>query len=239
MPAALRLVQQELGPDATVLSTRKKPDGLLGRLVGSRTVEVTASGRVPDPVAGWDAEQGSLDPHVETEGWHALRESPVMPAEINYREQFKQFAAVEQSDSFLEEMMELHHQGGARDLPARLFQLFTDLLESDVDHQFARELVEQIQQHLAPAELQDGEAVQKRLKGILQQRIRTTRPITASDSKRRVVALIGPTGVGKTTTIAKLAANLRLRDKHRVGLITVDTYRIAAVDQLRAVCRHH
>jgi flagellar biosynthesis protein FlhF len=47
------------------------------------------------------------------------------------------------------------------------------------------------------------------------------------------VALVGPTGVGKTTTIAKLAANFRLRDKHRVGLITVDTYRIAAVEQLR------
>ena len=42
-----------------------------------------------------------------------------------------------------------------------------------------------------------------------------------------VVALVGPTGVGKTTTIAKLAANLKLREKHRVGLITLDTYRIA------------
>ncbi len=48
-----------------------------------------------------------------------------------------------------------------------------------------------------------------------------------------VVALIGPTGVGKTTTIAKLAANLKLREKHSVGLITLDTYRIAAVDQLK------
>ena len=44
---------------------------------------------------------------------------------------------------------------------------------------------------------------------------------------------MGPTGVGKTTTIAKLAANYRLREKRRVGLITVDTYRIAAVEQLR------
>ena len=48
-----------------------------------------------------------------------------------------------------------------------------------------------------------------------------------------VVALIGPTGVGKTTTIAKFAANLKLREKQAVGLITLDTYRIAAVDQLK------
>jgi flagellar biosynthesis protein FlhF len=47
------------------------------------------------------------------------------------------------------------------------------------------------------------------------------------------VALIGPTGVGKTTTLAKLAANLKIHQLHRVGLITLDTYRIAAVDQLK------
>jgi flagellar biosynthesis protein FlhF len=45
--------------------------------------------------------------------------------------------------------------------------------------------------------------------------------------------LVGATGVGKTTTIAKLAANFRLRDQVKMGLVTVDTYRIAAVEQLR------
>jgi flagellar biosynthesis protein FlhF len=50
----------------------------------------------------------------------------------------------------------------------------------------------------------------------------------------KLVALVGPTGVGKTTTIAKLAAHFKLRERKRVGLITIDTYRIAAVDQLRA-----
>src|SRR5262249_30919073 len=58
-------------------------------------------------------------------------------------------------------------------------------------------------------------------------------PISVEPDRCRVVALVGPTGVGKTTTIAKLAANYRLREKRRVGLITVDTYRIAAVEQLR------
>ncbi len=49
----------------------------------------------------------------------------------------------------------------------------------------------------------------------------------------KVVALIGPTGVGKTTTVAKLAANFALREKYRVALVTADTYRIAAVEQLK------
>jgi flagellar biosynthesis protein FlhF len=58
-------------------------------------------------------------------------------------------------------------------------------------------------------------------------------PIRVTAGQQRLVALVGPTGVGKTTTIAKLAANYHLREKRRVGLITVDTYRIAAVEQLR------
>ncbi len=50
---------------------------------------------------------------------------------------------------------------------------------------------------------------------------------------RRVVALVGPTGVGKTTTVAKLAARFKLQHGLRVGLLTVDTYRIAAIEQLK------
>ncbi len=53
------------------------------------------------------------------------------------------------------------------------------------------------------------------------------------DGRPHVAAFIGPTGVGKTTTVAKVAAGLRLRYGARVALVTSDTYRIAAVEQLR------
>ena len=49
----------------------------------------------------------------------------------------------------------------------------------------------------------------------------------------KVIALVGPTGVGKTTTLAKLAADFALQQNKKVGLVTADTYRIAAVDQLK------
>lgn len=64
--------------------------------------------------------------------------------------------------------------------------------------------------------------------------IRLSGPIQLNPGERRVVALIGPTGVGKTTTVAKLAAGFRMRSKRRVGLLTIDTFRIAAVQQLQA-----
>ena len=47
------------------------------------------------------------------------------------------------------------------------------------------------------------------------------------------MAIIGATGVGKTTTIAKLAARVALHERRRVELVTLDTYRIAAVEQLK------
>lgn len=64
--------------------------------------------------------------------------------------------------------------------------------------------------------------------------LRVAGPIELPAGQRRVVALVGPTGVGKTTTIAKLAAGFRLEAQCKVALITIDTFRIAAVEQLRA-----
>jgi flagellar biosynthesis protein FlhF len=79
----------------------------------------------------------------------------------------------------------------------------------------------------------DSLLIKARVAQLMEDEIKVSGPITMSADKCQLVALVGPTGVGKTTTIAKLAANHRLREKKRVGLITVDTYRVAAVEQLR------
>lgn len=66
--------------------------------------------------------------------------------------------------------------------------------------------------------------------------IRTKKVIEDNETlpKRKIITFVGPTGVGKTTTLAKVAAKLTLENDKSVGVITIDTYRIAAVDQLRA-----
>src|SRR5699024_7354858 len=50
---------------------------------------------------------------------------------------------------------------------------------------------------------------------------------------KQIVHFVGPTGVGKTTTLAKVAAHNMLKQRKQIAFVTVDTYRIAAIDQLR------
>jgi flagellar biosynthesis protein FlhF len=119
------------------------------------------------------------------------------------------------------------------ELPEELFHLFTSLIDADVSEELARELVDRLRHEVRGGELRDPLMLQARIARMIEADIRAAGPIAITPGKCRVAALIGPTGVGKTTTIAKLAANFRLKEKRRVGLITVDTYRIAAVEQLR------
>lgn len=68
---------------------------------------------------------------------------------------------------------------------------------------------------------------------LIAQRIPCSGPIQLAPHRLKTVALIGATGVGKTTTIAKLAAHYALVERKKVALLTIDTYRIAAVEQLK------
>jgi flagellar biosynthesis protein FlhF len=123
--------------------------------------------------------------------------------------------------------------GQGNELPDGLFRLFTDLLDVDLSEEVARELVERVRSDLHGTGFDDPMMLKARVASMIESEIRVAGPIQVMPSRCRVAALVGPTGVGKTTTIAKLAANFRLKEKRRVGLITVDTYRIAAVEQLR------
>jgi flagellar biosynthesis protein FlhF len=75
--------------------------------------------------------------------------------------------------------------------------------------------------------------IRGRLRDVITESVTCSKQMTLSNNSPRILALIGPTGVGKTTTIAKLAA-FAMKQKVRVGIITIDTYRIGAVDQLKA-----
>ncbi|HUE14093.1 MAG TPA: flagellar biosynthesis protein FlhF [Planctomycetaceae bacterium] len=119
------------------------------------------------------------------------------------------------------------------EIPGELFQLYTELIDGEVEDDVARELICQLKQSANPRQLSDVGTAKSLLTSMVEAEIRCCEPITARPGRRKVVALVGATGVGKTTTIAKLAANFRLRSGIKMGLVTVDTYRVAAVEQLR------
>jgi len=119
-------------------------------------------------------------------------------------------------------------------VPEELFDHYMQMVENLVADELAVEITKSVKNSLRPELLTDKAVVRQKLAEHLEKLIPTAGPIKRTKTTGpHVVALIGPTGVGKTTTIAKLAANLKLREKRRVGLITLDTFRIAAIDQLK------
>lgn len=238
MHEALVLVRQELGPDAAILRTREvQVRRWFGLLPGRAEVEVTAALDVnvpsrlpPEPTAatGFDRQlmlEGGLSleqPGTETKAL-VLRGGQV-PSEVQHR--------LESMEQMLRALYQ-RNPSTPCDWPEFLFKVYTDLIDADLREEDARDLLEQIRVEAIRDRMSDPALIKARLARILESELAAVQPIRFTPGCRRVCALVGPTGVGKTTTIAKLAANFRLRENRRVGLITVDTYRIAAVDQLR------
>lgn len=119
-------------------------------------------------------------------------------------------------------------------VPEELFDFYMQLIESEVSEELATDIMRKVQQNARPENLSNPQFVRDKMVEQIEKLIPLSGPIERKKTAGpHIVALIGPTGVGKTTTIAKLAANLKLREQKKVGLITIDTYRIAAIDQLR------
>ena len=109
--------------------------------------------------------------------------------------------------------------------------LHRTLLENEVTENNANELVDEIRQNYA-----SGMTMEHMLSYVYQKIIlKFGKPVRIAPSEKcaKVVFFIGPTGVGKTTTLAKVASRFRLMENKQVALFTTDTYRISATDQLK------
>lgn len=258
---ALRLVRQELGPEAAVLRTREVSDGLWGWLSGSRQIEVSASLDVAvpsrfsevqavDSEEEWEGDSPSQDLVDSSEPADSYEpadsggsEEPRLPFPRGVRSRAgRDLSGSDREEigsqldglcSLVEQLCRQSAESRHSGLPATLFSLFTDLVDAEVCEEIARELVERVRLMSSEADRDDAVLVKSRLARALEDEIDCCGALAVTPGSRRVVGLVGPTGVGKTTTIAKLAARFHLQHRYRVGLLTLDTYRIAAVDQLR------
>ncbi|MCC6730448.1 MAG: flagellar biosynthesis protein FlhF [Chthonomonadales bacterium] len=257
----LRQVRDEMGLDAVILETKSlRAGGVLG--VGSRDVVriVAATGVTvdepprasspPRPMAAPRAAAVPDDPSARALVLQAAAEAIASraagqrPAEPPVRtDALRPEPAARDGDRLAllhREVAELKAgiariqsaAIGAPDAPAWP-ELVARLVEADVDEPAAREIVGSLPDLSAwnpPARAAMAEAA---LRDLLSARVAVSGPIEVTPGVSRVVALVGPTGVGKTTTLAKVAARYALVERRKVALLTVDTYRIAAVEQLR------
>lgn len=233
MQQALALVRQELGPEAAVLHTRElRGSPWLRWIPGLRQIEVTAAlhVNVPSRLAAREAARGPAAAYESASRPTTGPGAAARPARPAFEQQIK--GQLEELHSLVADLCRRTQGAGLAGLPEVLFRVYTDLIDAEVDQDLARELVTSLRQDPTLANIADPALVKARLVRMLESELRVAPPLDLSQG-RRVAALVGPTGVGKTTTIAKLAANFRLQQRKRVGLITVDTYRIAAVEQLR------
>lgn len=126
---------------------------------------------------------------------------------------------------------------GVPTVPPAFADAWARLVEQDVPEPLRREILDLAIVRAGgeqPSEEDAREAMLQVLRSMLPCVVEGAEP---SPGTKRRIALVGPTGVGKTTTLAKLAASLRLERGCAVGLLAADTYRIGAVEQLRNYAR--
>jgi flagellar biosynthesis protein FlhF len=248
MAECLAEVKRDLGRDAVILHTRTvRKRGLLG-LFRRCLWEVTASPNVnvPEPMSKGqyvaEAQSGAAaaEPKAEKHAAMPAQGQADAPREVAPAKAAAPLThRVDDIHRMLKELLSRPPaEGGRRPaLPVELEEFHRCLVGQDVGGDIVADLIQQLCMNLTGQQLGDRELIHCELGKLLAARIRTAgdepRDQHTQTQRARVIALVGPTGVGKTTTIAKLAANYKLCQGKRVGLITMDTFRIAAVEQLR------
>ena len=109
--------------------------------------------------------------------------------------------------------------------------LYNTMLDNEVNEKYANQIIDEMEKNVRENQPFDHALADVYQKMIL--KFGKAVPIEKDNKGLRVIFFVGPTGVGKTTTIAKIASKFRLEQKRKVALFTADTYRIAAAEQLR------
>lgn len=220
MNEAITRIRYELGREAVIISQRKiRKGGFLG-FFSKKILEVTAA---VDNLRQKDDNSEEMRGSIE-----ALKKAVGNKAKINSSKKIQPVYNPQNrnNDSLVEEVRKmrgmLDDMMNSKNVPVGKTKLQLRLESIDLDEA----VIKKIMRNMEDAG-DDGEESEK-LDSIVAEMIKVeNKPL------ENAVVLVGPTGVGKTTTIAKLAGRLSLIEKKKVGLITIDTYRIGAVEQLR------
>lgn len=216
MPEALALIRAELGPEAVILHTeRVRAGGLFGRLRPAG-LEV---------IAAVDADLRDFP-------------RPTPAAETSIQQMQRELEAVKSTLAHVASTGARSGIGAAPLPPAGLDAWYQRLLAQGVAGPLARQLVQAAADELSRWAVDNEEILTEHVRRHLGRQLPASKPVSLTPGQPLVLFIIGPTGVGKTTTIAKLASTLPggLGRSYagRVLLITADTFRVAAIAQVTA-----
>lgn len=232
MNEAMAKIKYDLGSDAVIISQRKvKKRGILG-IFSKKLIEVTAAvdnskdTKKRENIYSkpqYTEENSDLNESVE-----ALKRAMKKHEETTKVEKRRVLEDVKSSgeDRILREMEEMKKLIGnissSNADQEEKSEIELKLEEADINEGYIKEIVKNIMDDKSDIDLN------LKLKSALEKNIEISKT-----EEKGIITFVGPTGVSKTTTIAKLAGKFSLIEKKKVGLITVDTYRIGAVEQLR------
>ncbi len=231
MNEALKKVKKEMGGDAVILSSRKAADVAGG---GREGVVVTAGLPQIDPP--W-AHHLPGAPEESPDGLR-LSEMDALRDMVDRMEREWGPGSSQRLRDLISRVGAVSDGGGSPMAPP--FDPEEEagrvLVESGFAEEDRREILEGFRLlSYQPIEW-NASQVRSLLQFLVSQKIDVTGSLFAAEvrpGRPKVILFVGPTGVGKTTTVAKIGAGLVARHKKRVGLLNLDTYRIGAVEQLR------
>lgn len=253
---AIEKARNEFGSGAVIMNVKEiKPKGLF-RAFKSSTYEVTAAMEERESFAS----QLHNMPRKTTEGHEAINLAADEKIEIPRQEKKPAFVPSGRPKTNLEKEVpeESKLEQRLEDLSDRLEKtlgtakkedkrdkalsepsseelnfvriLYNTLIKNEVNEKYVNQILDEIEKFMRP-----GSSVDTILSNVYQKlilRFGQPRTIELSGERPDVIFFIGPTGVGKTTTIAKIASKYKVEYERRVAFITADTYRIAATEQL-------
>jgi flagellar biosynthesis protein FlhF len=229
---AIEKAKKELGSDVVVMSVREvKPQGFF-RMFKKSTFEVTAAIEEKDPYSV--PQRSPIPAPVKQEAAAKPTEAKTMEAKP-MEEKPSEMPKEELKEEIKEENKEEFKEERPNALTAEAFDfvriLYKQLIDNEVNEKYANQILEEVEQFIRP-----GASVDMILANVYQKlilRFGRPEPLEVEKGKTKVVFFIGPTGVGKTTTIAKIASRFKVEQNDPIAFITSDTYRIAAPEQLR------
>lgn len=238
MTEAMKLIKADLGSEAVIISSRKvRSRGFFGYFL-PRRLEVTAA--LDEPQVQQNQNQAQEAVAVAAGGFRSALTAATVPS-WTIPPDLRAVSAAEKTPvtqlhrelTEIKDLLTRFSQGLSPDPEGdeAFFETWQRLLEDgEIQPEYIAELMKELRRQVDTTDVRRNDLARLCLQNEI---VRLVEPAYAQESRSRVLAFIGPTGVGKTTTLAKMAAQYTLFHAKNCAIITIDTYRIGAVEQLK------